>query len=48
MYETFYGFRYIAVTGDMNPYAYKYLQAAETIAENPTGDIKLFLRSPGK
>ena len=33
---------------DVNPYAYKYLQAAETIAENPTGDIKLVLRSPGK
>ena len=33
---------------DVNPYAYKYLQAAETIAENPTGNIKLVLRSPGK
>ena len=33
---------------DVNPYVYKYLQAAETIAENPTGDIKLVPRSPGK
>ena len=33
---------------DVNPYAYKYLQAAATIIENPTGDIKLVLRSPGK
>ena len=33
---------------DMNPYTYKYLQAAVTIAENPTGDMKLVLRSPGK
>ena len=33
---------------DVNPYAHKYLQAAETIAENPTGDSKLVLRSLGK
>ena len=32
----------------MNPYAHKYLQVAETIAENPAADIKLVLRSPGK
>ena len=24
----------------LSPYAYKYLQVAETIAENPAGDIK--------
>ena len=33
---------------NVNPYAHKYLQVAETIAENPAGDIKLVLRSPGK
>ena len=33
---------------NVNCYAHKYLQVAETIAENPTGDIKLVLRSPGK
>ena len=33
---------------NVNPYAHKYLQVAETIAENPTGDIKLVLRLPGK
>ena len=27
---------------------HKYLQVAETIAENPAGDIKLVLRSPSK
>ena len=33
---------------NVNPYAHKYLQVAETIAENPAVDIKLVLRSPGK
>ena len=33
---------------NVNPYAHNYLQVAETIAENPAGDIKLVLRSPGK
>ena len=33
---------------NVNPYAHKYLQVPETIAENPAGDIKLVLRSPGK
>ena len=33
---------------NVNPYVHKYLQVAETIAENPAGDIKLVLRSPGK
>ena len=33
---------------NVNPYAHKCLQFAETIAENPAGDIKLALRSPGK
>ena len=31
-----------------NPYTHKYLQVAETIAENPAVDVKLVLRSPGK
>ena len=29
---------------NVNPYAHKYLQVAETVAENPAGDIKLVLR----
>ena len=33
---------------NVNSYAHKYLQVAETIAENPAGKIKLVLRSPGK
>ena len=33
---------------NMNPYAHKYLQVAETIAENPAGNITLVLSSPGK
>ena len=32
----------------VNHYADKYLQVAETMVENPTVDIKLVLRSPGK
>ena len=33
---------------NVNPYMHKYLQVAETITENPAGDINLVLRSPGK
>ena len=33
---------------NVNPYAHKYLQVAEHIAENPAVNIKLVLRSPGK
>ena len=33
---------------NVNPYAHKYLQVAEHIAENPVVDIKLVLGSPGK
>ena len=33
---------------NVNPYAHKYLQVAQHIAENPAVDIKLVLRSPGK
>ena len=29
---------------NVNPYAHKYLQVVETIAENQAGDIKLVLR----
>ena len=53
-YEIFYGSRCITVTGaatndkNVDSYTHKYLQVTETIAKNPTGNIKLVLRSPGK